>query len=193
MSRVLGNRDKLLQDFADDVVRLAKVNVGANRIVKSRATGKSYRTKIDATGRLKDSIAGNVKVKAKDGRFVKGYVSFEMLEYGYFVDKGRRKGKGVSREGQRKLEDWIRDKPLKLRDGDGKFVKITDARVKSMVYVISRNLKKYGKAATNFFSDAYESKESKYITEIQEAVATENVDYISSQLDLLDANNIKRS
>jgi hypothetical protein len=185
VSRVLGKRDAILQDFADSVVTLAKVNVGASRTVKSRATGKSYRTKIDASGQLKDSIKSTLKVRAEDGRFVKGYLSFEMLEYGIYVDKGRKPGKGVSRSGQKKLAEWINKKPLQLRDKDGKYVRRTDARVKSMVYVISRNLKKYGKAPTNFFTDAYEKKEKDLFPELNEMVAQENVDYISSQLDLI--------
>ena len=114
-----------------------------------------------------------------------------MLEYGLNVDKGRRAGKGVPPQA---LIDWIKKKPLRIRDLEtGSFVKQTESRVKGLAYVINRKIKKYGKPATNFFTDAYESQEDKFMAEMQEAIAQDNTQYISTQIDTINANSTKKS
>ena len=114
-----------------------------------------------------------------------------MLEYGFNVDKGRRAGKGVPPQ---VLIDWIKKKPLRIRDlKTGSFVKQTESRVKGLAYVINRKIKKYGIPATNFFTDAYDSQEEKLFSQLQEAIAQDNIDYIESQIDTIDANSTQKS
>jgi len=184
-SRVKGIRDEVLKDFADKVIEKAQLNLGVVKSYRSKATGKTYRKRLDASKRLRNSLDGEVKVRAKDGRFVKGFVSFKMLDYGNIVDKGRKAGKGISEAGQKSVIEWIKKKPLKLRDADGKFVKLTDARLKGMAYVISRNMKKYGKEPTNFFTDAYNSQEESLFEAMQDRIADDQIDYIGTQLDII--------
>ena len=184
-SRVKGIRDEVLKDFADKVIEKAQLNLGVVKSYRSKATGKTYRKRLDASKRLRNSLASKVKVRAEDGRFVKGFVTFKMLDYGQVVDKGRKAGKGISEAGQKSVIEWIKKKPLKLRDADGKFVKLTDARLKGMAYVISRNMKKYGKEPTNFFTDAYNSQEESLFEAMQEAIAQDQIDYIDTQLDTI--------
>ena len=187
-SRVKGIRDEVLKDFADKVIEKAQLNLGVVKSYRSKATGKTYRKRLDASKRLRNSLASELKVRAKDGRFVKGFVSFEMLDYGQVVDKGRKAGKGISEAGQKSVIEWIKKKPLKLRDADGKFVKLTDARLKGMAYVISRNMKKYGKEPTNFFTDAYTSQEELLFEAMQDRIADDQIDYIGTQLDIISSN-----
>ena len=187
-SRVKGIRDEVLKDFADKVIEKAQLNLGVVKSYRSKATGKTYLKRLDASKRLRNSLASEVKVRAKDGRFVKGFVSFEMLDYGQVVDKGRKAGKGISEAGQKSVIEWIKKKPLKLRDADGKFVKLTDARLKGMAYVISRNMKKYGKEPTNFFTDAYNSQEELLFESLQDRIADDQIDYIGTQLDIISSN-----
>lgn len=187
--RVKGARDKALADFADNVVRLAKINIGKTYTAKN-SRGKSYKKRIDNSGKLRNSITSELKTRTEDGRFSKGYIIFKMLEYGLNVDKGRRAGKGVPPQ---VLIDWIKKKPLRIRDLEtGSFVKQTESRVKGLAYVINRKIKKYGIPATNFFTDAYESQETKFIAEMQEAIAQDNAQYISTQIDTINANSTKK-
>ena len=138
--RVKGARDKVLADFADNVVRLAKINVGKTYTAKN-SRGKSYKKRIDNSGNLRKSITSELKTTTKDGRFSKGFIIFKMLEYGFNVDKGRRAGKGVPPQ---VLIDWIKKKPLRIRDlKTGSFVKQTESRVKGLAYVINRKIKKF--------------------------------------------------
>lgn len=188
--RVKGARDKVLADFADNVVRLAKINIGKTYTAKN-SRGKSYKKRIDNSGKLRNSITSELKTRTEDGRFSKGYIIFKMLEYGLNVDKGRRAGKGVPPQA---LIDWIKKKPLRIRDLEtGSFVKQTESRVKGLAYVINRKIKKYGIPATNFFTDAYESKEDKFMAEMQEAIAQDNTQYISTQIDTINATSTKKS
>ena len=188
--RVKGARDKALADFADNVVRLAKINIGKTYTAKN-SRGKSYKKRIDSSGKLRNSITSELKTRTEDGRFSKGFIIFKMLEYGLNVDKGRRAGKGVPPQA---LIDWIKKKPLRIRDlQTGSFVKQTESRVKGLAYVINRKIKKYGIPATNFFTDAYESQEDKFMAEMQEAIAQDNLEYISTQIDTINANSTKKS
>tara|TARA_R110002020_G_scaffold50389_6_gene142483 strand:- start:703 stop:1278 length:576 start_codon:yes stop_codon:yes gene_type:complete len=187
--RVKGARDKALADFADNVVRLAKINIGKTYTAKN-SQGKSYKKRIDNSGKLRNSITSELKTRTEDGRFSKGFIIFKMLEYGLNVDKGRRAGKGVPPQ---VLIDWIKKKPLRIRDLEtGSFVKQTESRVKGLAYVINRKIKKFGIPATNFFTDAYESQETKFIAEMQEAIAQDNTQYISTQIDTINANSTKK-
>ncbi len=187
--RVKGARDKVLADFADNVVRLAKINIGKTYTAKN-SRGKSYKKRIDNSGKLRNSITSELKTRTEDGRFSKGFIIFKMLEYGLNVDKGRRAGKGVPPQ---VLIDWIKKKPLRIRDLEtGSFVKQTESRVKGLAYVINRKIKKYGIPATNFFTDAYESQETKFMAEMQEAIAQDNAQYISTQIDTTNANSTKK-
>ena len=187
--RVKGARDKALADFADNVVRLAKINIGKTYTAKN-SRGKSYKKRIDSSGKLRNSITSELNTRTEDGRFSKGFIIFKMLEYGLNVDKGRRAGKGVPPQ---VLVDWIKKKPLRIRDLEtGSFVKQTESRVKGLAYVINRKIKKYGIPATNFFTDAYESQEDKFMAEMQEAIAQDNLEYISTQIDTINANSTKK-
>ena len=76
--RVKGARDKVLADFADNVVRLAQINVGKTYTAKN-SKGKSYKKRIDNSGNLRKSITSELKTKTKDGRFSKGFIIFKML------------------------------------------------------------------------------------------------------------------
>ena len=182
MSRVKGIRDIVLQDFADNDVRLAKINVGATRTAK-RSNGKVYQKRIDSSGNLRNSISSDVELRTEDGRFSRGFITFKMLEYGLTVDQGRKKGKGIPLA---PLIQWINKKPLKIRDlKTGSFLKKTPARVKGLAFVISRNAKKNRIKPTNFFTEAYESQEEKFYQQMQEAIAQDNIDFISSQLDTI--------
>jgi hypothetical protein len=193
--RVKGARYKALADFADNVVRLAKINVGKTYTAKN-SRGKSYKKRIDNSGKLRNSITSELKTRTEDGRFSKGFIIFKMLEYGIYVDKGRKAGKGVPPQ---VLVNWIKKKPLRMRDlKTGKFKSFKTANQKEnaingLAYIINRKIKKFGIPATSFFTDAYDSQEKKFYNQMQEAIAQDNIEYISAQIDLINANSTKKS
>ena len=67
------NINAVLQAFVDDVVRLAKIEIGAKRKAR-RSNGKIYYKRIDNTGTLRRSLKGDVNTSANSflGRYIDG-------------------------------------------------------------------------------------------------------------------------
>ena len=190
MARRLGQRDYALKDFADAVVNLAKLNT-MRTITKTNSRGKQYKTRISSSGTLRDSIASELKVRTKDGRFSKGYINFGFkgvaAEYGSSVEFGRKPG---SFPPVAPIAQWIKDKPLKLRDIEtGQFIKkATDKKayerqINGLAFIIARSIAKRGQQPTNFFSEAYYAKEKQYADQIGEQIADETTEYIAFNID----------
>ena len=98
MPKKQSKRGQVLQEFADRIVKLAKTNIGATQTVTSPSTGRSYKKRIDNTGALRNSIDSEIIERDDKGRFVRAFVEFKMLDYGYYVDAGKRAGKGIPTE-----------------------------------------------------------------------------------------------
>ena len=161
-----------LNEFGKDVVRLAKINIGATRTVKGK------RRRIDNTGTLRKSLDYAVKVSKNSFSFF-----IEMEDYGEWVDKGRKPGKGIP---QKELFSWIKSKPIRVRDlKTNSFVKQTESRIKSLAYLINRKIKEEGIAATNFLSDPFEKKFKELPKELQEAYALDLEKFLDNSLEKL--------
>ena len=176
----------LLNLFGERVVRKAQINIGASRPY-TNSRGKTYRKRIDNTGRLRNSLDSDVTVRDEEGRFKKASIEFMMADYGDVVDKGRRPGKGIP---QAPLIAWLKNEPVKPRGKDGKFKAQSDANIKSLAYVISRNAKKYGIAPTNFFTEPLEEGTKKLTIDIAEAIAQEYAEDIAERIDTGSENRI---
>lgn len=107
-----------------------------NKVVVDAKSNLKKNNKL-ASGNLYNSIKYNIE---------KSKLSFEMLQYGYWVDKGRKPGKGVPVD---ELKKW-----MKLKNIDMKYS-----------YVINRKIKEKGIKPTFFFTMAYE-KNTKDIDDI---------------------------
>ena len=127
------NLDKVLQTFGKRVVKLAKIRIG--RTTKGR--------RINATGKLKDSI--NFKVNK-----TKNDVDFYFEDYGINVDAGVvgkkkrilknwdksifKRGSGYSTKYPpvSKIRRWIDQKPIKPRNlSSGRFIKSSESSITS--------------------------------------------------------------
>ena len=178
--RIKGFADVTLEEFGERVVKLARINLGRTYTAK-RSNGKSYRKRIDSSGELRKSLDYKLLTRAEDGRFISGRLEFTMLEYGKFVDQGRKKGKGIP---SAPLEKWIKQKPLRLRDLEsGGFVKMTDAKVKSVAYLISRNAKKHGIEPTNFISEPIENEFPKLSQSLAESLGDDYLAAVANAID----------
>ena len=169
---MLSNVEQILNEFGERVTRLAKINIGATRLVKNRK-GNTVKRKIDFTGRLRNSIACSVNVFKNSFGF---YI--EMEDYGKDVDQGKKAGVVESIP---KLENWIRKKPARLRDSRGAFIKMTDLRVKSFAKHIAETHKKYGTAATNFISEPFSEEFKKLPDELIEAFGLDVDKFLEQQ------------
>lgn len=178
--RVKGKGDEIMDAFGARVVKLARINLGRTFTAK-RSNGKSFRKRIDSSGTLRKSLGYEVKTRAEDGRFISGRLEFEMAEYGKWVDQGRKRGKGIP---SKPLEKWIKKKPIKIRDLEtGSFVKQTNARVKSLAFLISRNAKRNGIKPTNFISDPFNEELPVFAQQLAEALGDDYTAAIANSID----------
>lgn len=158
------NIENALRKFAQDVVRKSRINLGARRTYTD-TDGKRKTKIIDNTGTLRKSLAYEMNVSPNSFS-----LAFLMEEYGEWVDLGRKKGKGVPPEALRK---WVRQKPIRPRDKDGKFIAATKSNVNSLAYLINRKIKNFGIRETRFFSEPFEEEFDKLPDELIEAYALE--------------------
>lgn len=177
--RVKGTADEIIDKFGSRIVDLARINLGATYTAK-RSNGKTYRKRIDNSGALRKSLKHEVKTRGEDGRFISGRLEFSMLDYGKYVDAGRKKGKGIPID---PLVKWIKSKPIRLRDLEtGSFVKATDAKIKSLAFLISRNAKKNGIEPTRFISEPLEDEFEKFNQQMTEALGIDYMNGIASKI-----------
>ena len=74
MAQKQSMRAKVLADFADNVVRLSKINLGKT-YTATNARGKKYKKRIDNSGNLRNSIEAKVKQRNdENGRFEKANI-----------------------------------------------------------------------------------------------------------------------
>jgi len=147
----------VFETWAKQVIERAQRNIGANR----RVNGKSRR--IESSGSLRKSLGYKV---IKNGDNVTIEFTSKM-KYAAFVNKGvsglnKRyptkfsfKNENPSKEHVKSIENWMRSKPLKLRDPKtGQFVSSSQSKRKSAAFAIARSIKKKGIAPTYFMDDA---------------------------------------
>ena len=163
------NVKQILDEFGARVVKLSKINVGATRSVN----GKKRR--IDNSGKLRNSIDYGLDVGKNSFGF---YI--EMEDYGEWVDKGRKPGKGMP---PAKLMQWIKSKPIRLRDlKTGSFIESTPSKLKSLGFLINRKIKEEGIKPTKFLSEPFEQEFKQLPDEINEAFSLDLDSFLETSL-----------
>ena len=174
------NLNEALQTFVDEVVRLAKINIGAKRKAR-RSNGKIYYKRIDNTGKLRNSLRGNVNTSANSFS-----ADIMMEEYGEWVDKGRGKTQsGGNGQLKKNILKWIKSKPIRLRDANGNFAKVKDYKLKGLAYIIARKIHTKGIEPTHFLTDPFERKFKNLPQEIIEAYSLDVEDFLRFTIDKL--------
>jgi hypothetical protein len=158
------NQTQVLNDFAERVNKLARINIGASRTV----AGKKRR--IDNTGKLRSSLDHKVNVSRNSFS-----LQFLAAAYAQYVDEGRRPGKGAP---PAEILKWIKTKPIRVRDKESnQFVEATEARVKSLAFLINRKIKEKGIAPTWFFTEPFNDNFVKLPDDIVEAYMLDMDDF----------------
>ena len=149
------NTKSYLDNFSQEIVKLLKIEIGRSRRRRSmNPRGKNVTAPIDSTGELKDSIKSISKEQPSKISY-----NIESLAYGLTVDKGRKAGKKPPPV--KDIAQWIKAKPVKLRDAKGKFVSMNDKKIESLAFAISKSIGLYGIKPTNFISEAMEASMGK--------------------------------
>lgn len=182
------NVEQVLDTFMSEVVRLAKINLGARRSVED-ARGRSRSRIIDNSGALRNSLAYTLNVTPNAFS-----VEALMEDYGAFVDSGRDGSKkkydksGTLNPGagsgsfapSQPIQNWVRTKPIRYRNAEtGTFERMTESRVKGLAYVINRKIKEWGIPPTRFFSEPFEAKFRDLPDEFVEAFALDMENFLA--------------
>jgi hypothetical protein len=151
----------------------AVVNDMAKRFVElmqsdyrmKRKVGKNY-TNAVASGTLEKSLAYRLKIKGKSidiSIYAKGKAS----QYFLARENGRKPGKQPPVSA---ILDWMRIKPIKLRDKEsGKFKKPTEALKKQVAFLIARKIGRDGIKGWKAFDYAMENIWDEYEAKVVEA------------------------
>jgi len=187
----LDNIKMALEKAARDVVRQAKLNLGATQTIIQN-DGKARRKRIDASGNLRNSLRIS-EIENVNGEFTIGIL---MDYYGKFVDKGVSgtqyqtpeespysfKSEGVSPEMQYSIFQWMRTKRIRLRDVSGKFKKgkITQKSYENLAYVIARSVKRKGINQTHFITNPFNLMDKQLPEVLQNALSLDIENYLAS-------------
>lgn len=137
---------RALNKWGKGVIEKAMLNIGAYRTVAGR------KRRIDSSGKLRGSLKYELGLIAE--RMFFNFYSTE--EYAMAVHEGRKPGKMPP---TKPLMEWMRQKPLKLRNPKtGAFESPTERRKQNAAFGIAVNIKKFGIKPTYFFSDAVETE-----------------------------------
>ena len=157
--------EAILQEFAEETRDAARRELGSRTIGKNRNYGV-------ATRRLQKSLTFSIKG---------GSVSFgSPLPYAGFLHwgvNGTRKNRNAPysfRSKQPPMEpimQWMKAKPVRLRDASGKFVKQTESRLRSAAFLIARSIKRKGIEGLRYYTVALESIVPQYREELGQALA----------------------
>ena len=149
-----------MQSMGFDVVRKGKrILKRKKKLTKSKGLykGFNYNVKKEAKGVTLEFVFGKAK---KYWQFVDEGVRGS----GGFKGSGRARGKGspfkFKKQNIKKgvVAKWIKNKPLKLRGADGKFIEKTQKNINSAAFVIGRAIAQRGLERTQFFSKPYKQE-----------------------------------
>lgn len=148
----LRNTESYMFGFSKRLIKLLKIEIGRNRTRKYN--GKTVSAPIDDTGSLKRSLElaftkTRLNQSISGGSFSLG---IKGNSYGEKLDEG-----GLVDAQVPKIIEWIKRKPVKLKDARGRLVKADDYKVNKLANNIVRKLNGntgVGIKPTNFIGDA---------------------------------------
>jgi len=176
LSVVTKNTEMVLRQFAERVVKAAKLNLGATRTITYN-DGKKKRRRQVSTGKLKDSIDYSLTTG------VHLLMSFTMEDYGKYLDEGvsgtKYKVPGGSRFGfdgrqppKGDILKWMKNKKVKARDlKTNKFIKQTKENLDQAAFLISRSIKRKGIPKSEFFQAPFRMEYEKLPQDVLKAVS----------------------
>ena len=139
----LKQTEKALDRFAQKVVARAKSNLAKRKDGRKGPANTKNKTLSKSLGYyLKVYPSGAVELQ------------FGAADHWKYVEYGRRKG--AKQPPPSVLKNWIKIKPLRLRDlSSGKFIEKNDRNISSAAYLIGRKIKEKGIKPRFFFRDAF--------------------------------------
>jgi hypothetical protein len=152
--------EALLNEYADAVIERAQSNLRIKRRVRGKVVNRV------ASGNLLNSLTSKVRI-----RYNKPTVDFTVKgdagQYADVIEYGRKPNSRMPPVSA--IEQWIRIKPLKLRNRQGEFIKSTESAIKSAAYAIAKSIGEKGIEGIHYYQDAINDTWPEYQDQLMEA------------------------
>jgi hypothetical protein len=148
-----------------DVVEAAQRNLGATRKI-----GGKTRRRV-ASGKLKDGLAFKNLTRYNNPVLQFGVDDQALKKYADVIEYGRRPG--AKPPPVDPIIQWMKIKPIRLRNKEGGFVKSTESGIRSAAFLIARSIGKKGIVGIKYYTEALESVLEKRGPELLEAYGKE--------------------
>jgi hypothetical protein len=154
--------EALLNEYAATVVERAQSNLRIKRRVRGKVVNRV------ASGTLLNSLTYKLRI-----RYNKPTIDFTVKgqagNYADVIEYGRRPGARMPPVAA--IEQWIRIKPLKLRNRQGEFIKATETAIKSAAFAIAKSIGENGIEGISYYQDAINDTWPDYSEQLFQAYA----------------------
>jgi hypothetical protein len=156
----------LLNEYAATVVERAQSNLRIKRRVRGKVVNRV------ASGTLLNSLTYKLRI-----RYNKPTIDFTVKDaagkYADVIEYGRKPypGDPTKRPPYKDIMNWIKLKPLKLRDRQGQFIKSTESAIKSAAIAIAKSIGENGIEGINYYQDAINDTWPDYSEQLFQAYA----------------------
>ena len=180
------NTIKVLDTFQKATVNKARQNLGTRRIGRNKSYGGTRRRS------LQKSLYSNLELGTGNITFGSTASYAPFIYYGVSGTRKKRKDTPFSYKDKMPPVDailkWMKVKPVRIRDKDGKFVKATESKRRGVAYVLAKRIQKRGIAGIPFFLEAFEMIYPKFESKIADALA---LDMLEAIVEEGESNNLK--
>jgi hypothetical protein len=158
--------ETLLNEYAATVVERAQSNLRIKRRVRGKVVNRV------ASGTLLNSLTYKLRI-----RYNKPTIDFtvkgEAGRYADVIEYGRKPypGDPTKRPPYKDIMQWIKIKPLKLRNRQGEFIKSTESAIKSAAIAIAKSIGENGIEGINYYQDAINDTWEDYSEQLIQAYA----------------------
>ena len=165
-----------LKKYAGVLTNAAKRTLGNRTIGKNKTYGK-------ASGSLQKSL--KFRMDGDDVLFGSPDPSAAFIYWGVNGTEQRRGSPfsyGAKQPPSDAIRQWMKVKPIRLRDKNGSFIEQTESRLSSAAYLIARSIKKKGIASLKYWEKAYEYTFPKAEKELGEAFAKDLFSHFAAKV-----------
>jgi hypothetical protein len=158
--------EALLNEYAATVVERAQSNLRIKRRVRGKVVNRV------ASGTLLNSLTYKLRI-----RYNKPTIDFTVKgdagRYADVIEYGRKPypGDPTKRPPYKDIMQWIKIKPLKLRNRQGEFIKSTESAIKSAAIAIAKSIGENGIQGINYYQDAINDTWEDYSEQLLTAYA----------------------
>jgi len=138
--------EDILNEYAVAVIERAQSNLRIQRRVRGKTVNRF------ASGHLSKSLYYKLTFRYNKPTLDFTVSNDQAGKYADVIEFGRTPG--AKMPPIQPIIDWIKIKPLKLRNRQGEFIKSTESAIKSAAFAIAKTIGKNGIEGINYYSEA---------------------------------------